>query len=331
MKSRNGEANMKKILSMVLCITLLSEMLVVVVQASETTYTEKDYEYSVEDGKATITNYIGVGGNVIIPEQLGGYPVTTIGNGAFYVKAITSLVIPDSITSIKEGGVVTGLGLKTIIVDEKNPNYQSVGNVLFSKDKTELIYCAPGSHAGLYLIPDSVVSISPRAFFECPDITAIIIPNRVKTIGAWAFYHTSITSIVIPESVTTVEDVGFDGCHELTKVYYKGNEPEFSYNEPMLSNKFTIYYLNGKLGWTAPEWNGYPTVGLDTFYKKGDVNEDRMVDLSDAQMALKCALRIVEVGNLQFLAADVNNDLNIDLTDANRILKAALHISDLED
>lgn len=322
---------MKKVLSIALCITLLSVMLMSEVQVSEAAYTEGDYEYSVENGKATITKYTGSGGSVIIPEQLGGYPVTIIENGVFYAKAIQSLVIPESITSIEDGGLVGGVGLKTIIVDEENPNYRSIDNVVFSKDKTELIHCASSSKTGAYVIPSGVISIKLGAFYDCLGITDIIIPNSVTTIGAGAFYHTSIKSIVIPKNVTTVEDVGFSHCHNLKKVYYMGDVPEFSYNEPLFSSKFTIYYLNGKSGWTTPEWNGYATVGLTKFFDKGDVNEDGIIDLSDAQMTLQCALGIIEFENLQLLAADVNNDGTINLSDANIILKASLNIISLED
>lgn len=46
--------------------------------------TSGDYEYSIgSDGNVTITKYIGSGGDVVIPEELEGHPVTIIGQNAF--------------------------------------------------------------------------------------------------------------------------------------------------------------------------------------------------------------------------------------------------------
>ena len=41
---------------------------------------EGDYDYDVSNGEAVITHYYGSGGNVTIPSELGGYPVTSIGS-----------------------------------------------------------------------------------------------------------------------------------------------------------------------------------------------------------------------------------------------------------
>jgi hypothetical protein len=42
------------------------------------------YTYTVTDGKAQITRYTGFGGVITIPNTLGGFPVTSIGSGAFF-------------------------------------------------------------------------------------------------------------------------------------------------------------------------------------------------------------------------------------------------------
>ena len=76
---------------------------------SAETLTEGLYEYSAEDGKATIVKYTAVsesvkpvtGVTICIPEQLGGYPVVSIGQWAFTQDNIECIIIPDSVVSIQ--------------------------------------------------------------------------------------------------------------------------------------------------------------------------------------------------------------------------------------
>ena len=58
-----------------------------------------------------------------------------------------------------------------------------------------------------------------RAFEKCTGLTSIVIPNSVTSIGYWAFNGCSaLTSINIPDSVTSIGCWAFDGCTGLTSV-----------------------------------------------------------------------------------------------------------------
>lgn len=46
--------------------------------------------------------------------------------------------------------------------------------------------------------------IDTYAFYECYDLTSVLLPNHLVSIGLEAFGHTSISTITIPESVTTI-------------------------------------------------------------------------------------------------------------------------------
>ena len=62
-----------------------------------------DFEYIIENNQATITRYIGSGGNVVIPSQIGGMDVTAIGSRAFYgCENLIVVVIPTSVAYIGE-------------------------------------------------------------------------------------------------------------------------------------------------------------------------------------------------------------------------------------
>jgi len=63
----------------------------------------QDYTYTFDNnGGIAITGYTGPGGDVTIPDTIDGYLVTSIGDAAFYNKFMTSVTIPNSVTSIGE-------------------------------------------------------------------------------------------------------------------------------------------------------------------------------------------------------------------------------------
>ena len=120
---------------------------------------------------------------------------------------------------------VTEEDLKNAVEDEFGVKY--------SKDWKRLLW-APGELNGKYSIREGVKVIGNRAFwgcnsltcarnpalrFFCQYLTSINIPNSVTTIGKGAFYGCdSLTSINIPDSVTTIGDSAFNGCSSLTSI-----------------------------------------------------------------------------------------------------------------
>jgi hypothetical protein len=143
---------------------------------------EGDFFYERAGVGARVTGYRGSGGAVVIPELLGGLPVTSIGNSAFAVRAsLTSVTIPDSVTAIGVEAFVGCTGLTSVTipnsvtsigydafngctdltrieVDPLNSSYVGLEGVLFNKSRTVLLQY-PGGKAGSYTIPDTVTII----------------------------------------------------------------------------------------------------------------------------------------------------------------------------
>jgi hypothetical protein len=86
--------------------------------------------------------------------------------------------------------------------------YYSVTGAGACKDIDILI---PKKYNGL-----PVTSIGEYAFSGCSSLTSIEIPDSVTSIGEGAFYYCALTSITIPDSVMSIGDYAFEGCSSLT-------------------------------------------------------------------------------------------------------------------
>ncbi|MBU4315628.1 leucine-rich repeat protein, partial [Patescibacteria group bacterium] len=190
--------------------------------AAAVTVKAQDYTYttnSPDTNTITITGYTGSGGAVVIPTNIAGKTVTSIGNGAFYhCTSLTSVTVPTSVTSIGYEAFAACASLMAINVDAANTYYSSVDGVLFNESQTILMQC-PCGKSGSYTIPGSVISIGGFAFTECISLTSVTIPDSVTSIGEFAFWNCiSLTSVTIPGSVTSVGGRAFANCHSLTSV-----------------------------------------------------------------------------------------------------------------
>ncbi len=143
--------------------------------------------------------------------------MTSIGHGAFSdCSSLTSVTIPNSVTSIDDYAFSYCQSLTSIAVEEGNANYHTDGSCLIETASNTLIR---GCNLTSISIPNYVTSIGNSAFDGCSSLTSIDIPNSVTSIDESAFgYCSSLTSIDIPNSVTRIGDYAFNGCSGLTSV-----------------------------------------------------------------------------------------------------------------
>lgn len=113
---------------------------------------------------------------VEIPEKSpDGLKVVAISTGAFEnCKKIEAISIPSTVKTIGTGAFVGCSSLSSISVDSTNTDFCSVGSVLFSKDKTELI-CYPAKRVGAsYLLSTNVTKLAPYAFDSVSTLSKLL-------------------------------------------------------------------------------------------------------------------------------------------------------------
>ena len=95
--------------------------------------------------------------------------------------------------------------------------------VKYSKDGRRLLK-APYELNGTYSIRKGIKIICDEAFADCKfigcrSLTSLVIPDSVTNIGDYAFWNCrSLTDIVIPDGVTSIGKCAFEGCSALSSV-----------------------------------------------------------------------------------------------------------------
>ena len=177
-----------------------------------------DYTYTVlGDGTVEITEYNGESdAELVIPSELDGKKVTSIGEAAFGFAEITSVTIPDGVTSIGDKAFRHCTSLETVSV------------------------------------PDSVKTIGNYAFNECGALALINIPQGVASIGDYAFWYCyTLASIEFPASVTSIGEDVFAECYGLEEILVDSANKNYASVDGVLFNKNMtelIMYPSAKAG-----------------------------------------------------------------------------------
>ena len=184
-----------------------------------------DFAFTPDNTAVIVKHYRGAAADVTIPSRYKGKPVTAINNAVFPNSAVTSVTIPDSVTSIPDAAFV---------------NCSELTNISIPNSVTYIGLSAFSSCTSLKSItlPSSLRSISEALFFGCSQLTTIQIPDSVSSIQAYAFYNCGkLETIRIPVSVTSIGDYAFDGCPSSMTVTYSGSKTQWdaitkgSYND----------------------------------------------------------------------------------------------------
>ena len=143
--------------------------------------------------------------------------VTSIGYNAFNnCFNLTRLSIPNSVVEIGSNPFIHCKRLEEIVVSSDHPNLVVIDRVLFDKNDQRLISYPYAFASTEYAIPQGTRIIGDEAFWDC-DISTVSIPDSVTSIGNDAFSSCDkLTSIEIPNSVTSIGNNAFSSCLHLS-------------------------------------------------------------------------------------------------------------------
>ena len=211
------------------------------------------YDYEVDaNGNATITKFLGpvdsegnvdstnTGSyNITIPTELGGCPVTGLGENSFAVDSydrypgnplcsnIHSVTIPQNVKSVGYRAFHGCDGLESLTF-----HGESIGTEAFY-GCTSLTTLSLGENIKMIgfgsfqgcssltsvTIPQSVTSIGSYAFKSCSDLDSVTIKDATTSIGDDAFNGcTSLTTLLLGKNITTIGEGAFTDCTALTEV-----------------------------------------------------------------------------------------------------------------
>ena len=206
---------------------------------------------SVTEVSAQTERYDGLGVYPELRKIVLGDSVRKLDEGAFNSCFKTErIVLGRGVREISENaffgseygeGSIGCTGLRKIEVKAENPYFTVEDDVLFNKDRTELILYPMCREKTEYTVPDSVRKINWFAFccnqtlrgltvgkgiksiefslFGCNALRELVLPDTLRSIGDSTVKYCGLQSVRIPDSVTTLGLEAFSNCPNLETVH----------------------------------------------------------------------------------------------------------------
>ncbi len=175
----------------------------------------------------------------------------SIGSEAFMgCTSLENVTIPKNVSQIGANAFANCISVTELNVSEENNNFVSVGGVIFTKDKKELVMYPSGKQDEEYKIPDGTEVICEKAFAYNSNLSKADIPdsvrtigdyafyfcdklitaefnsetaeNKLKNIGSYAFYGCKLRNVYLPYGIETVGNDAFKNCDTLTYIDFPG-------------------------------------------------------------------------------------------------------------
>ena len=209
------------------------------------------YTYEIQNGEATITGYNKdlLRRKVLIPEEIEGCPVTTIGDRAFYDMPSgigEKFYIPDNVTTFGKEAFAVSAYLDAVRMPQKltkmgegvfaaclQMHFLEIPDSLTEIPDEAFVNCwgygaGRGDYSVEQCIGKNVTKIGKSAFAGCWNMGRAWgdgrLPEKLESIGEGAFqYCYTIKKLQIPAGVTVIPDRTFQGCERLESIQIDGD------------------------------------------------------------------------------------------------------------
>lgn len=223
-------------------------------ESAPVTADEKDFTYlALPKGNpkwVLITKYNGTESEIIIPDELGGYPVQALSSDVFKgCNSLTYIKIPAGVTSLSGQTFAECRSLTHIDVDPANVYFVSENGILYNNDKTSLI-AFPNGIGGEFTVPDGVTTISAYAFSGAYKLTKVNMYNTVSAILESAFQGCfGLAQIRLSDNLAVLGKNALANCFELRELHLPASLSIIGQNAVLgdidSDNNSFYYFTNG--------------------------------------------------------------------------------------
>ncbi|MCQ2288604.1 MAG: leucine-rich repeat protein [Muribaculaceae bacterium] len=211
--------------------------------------------------------------------------------------------IADSLTQLTE------LDLSQAQIVAYNSTKPLAGNVCsFPADELPSLVLME-SDINTIVLPQGLKSLGHASLAGCANLTAVVLPETVTTIGSFALSATGITSISIPQSVAQLGEGAFAHCDSLTTVSFNAQQvPDFAFmgNTALahltLGNNVTVIGKDAFNGCTA-----LSTITVDADNAIKEINAEAFIGAGAQAIDLSALAQLESIGDWAFASSSITS------------------------
>ena len=231
----------KRIFCLLICAVWLL-MMPITVNAEETdNEVYGDFTYNVlDDGTICLTGYRGEGGDVVLPDEVDGKTVSTLGDELFWYRSeVASVALPQNLEYIsarvfQNCTSITEITLPDTVAEIGDACFLGCSNLAKINIPANLVYVGAFAFDETSWVTqfDGCTSIilGGRVFYKyLADADKVVIPDGIVCVSDNAFDGKSLSYVKIPDSVAFIGDYAFYNCKSLKEIklpsdiYYIGD------------------------------------------------------------------------------------------------------------
>lgn len=303
---------------------------------------EGDFIFTYFNGVAPC-QYVGQSGDWVIPSSAVNMPVTGV---SFYLfnaySTVETLYIPETVKNLETAGLNYCSKLKKIEVAENNTSFASVDGVLFDKSVSNLLIYPTGKEETSFAIPNTIKQLGESVFERNTNLTDVLIPASVTSIGKEPFNDNSKITIYADEGTYGYEFAKKNGIACKPTSEFEGGETQEPVNKDQLTalvdemNQVkNVYTVNSYREFAAALGNAADVLKDDKAdqktvdeafaalesayenlkYNMGDIDHSGAISIDDVT-AIQQHVSGQNIENFDSLLADVDGSSEITITDA---------------